>query len=76
MRWSVQPRWEYNPNTFFPLSLSPPMQQPIPLSCGDNVSMRFWRCNNGKKVWYEWAVTEPVCSAIHNPSGRSYTIGL
>lgn len=38
--------------------------------------MRFWRCNNGKKVWYEWAVTEPSCSAIHNPAGRSYTIGL
>uniref|UniRef100_A0A7N6A351 Protein arginine N-methyltransferase 5 n=1 Tax=Anabas testudineus TaxID=64144 RepID=A0A7N6A351_ANATE len=38
--------------------------------------LRFWRCNNGKKVWYEWAVTEPSCSAIHNPAGRSYTIGL
>uniref|UniRef100_A0A8C2GGI2 Protein arginine N-methyltransferase 5 n=1 Tax=Cyprinus carpio TaxID=7962 RepID=A0A8C2GGI2_CYPCA len=61
---------------FFFSSLSSPMQQPIPLCCGDNVSVRFWRCNNGKKVWYEWAVTEPVCSAIHNPAGRSYTIGL
>uniref|UniRef100_A0A3B4EDC2 Protein arginine N-methyltransferase 5 n=1 Tax=Pygocentrus nattereri TaxID=42514 RepID=A0A3B4EDC2_PYGNA len=50
--------------------------QPIPLSGSDDVSVRFWRCNNGKKVWYEWAVTEPVCSAIHNPAGRSYTIGL
>ncbi|KAL4657197.1 protein arginine N-methyltransferase 5 [Arapaima gigas] len=51
-------------------------QQPILLSRNDNVSVRFWRCNNGKKVWYEWAVTEPICSAIHNPAGRSYTIGL
>ncbi|KAG9328044.1 hypothetical protein JZ751_016657, partial [Albula glossodonta] len=43
--------------------------QPVPLARGDDVSVRFWRCNNGKKVWYEWAVTEPVCSAIHNPAG-------
>ncbi|CAF97718.1 unnamed protein product, partial [Tetraodon nigroviridis] len=50
--------------------------QPISVSKGDDVTVRFWRCNNGKKVWYEWAVTEPTCSAIHNPAGRSYTIGL
>lgn len=51
-------------------------QQPISVSREDDVTVRFWRCNNGKKVWYEWAVTEPSCSAIHNPAGRSYTIGL
>lgn len=51
-------------------------QQPISVSREDEVTVRFWRCNNGKKVWYEWAVTEPSCSAIHNPAGRSYTIGL
>uniref|UniRef100_A0AAX7SEW0 Protein arginine N-methyltransferase 5 n=1 Tax=Astatotilapia calliptera TaxID=8154 RepID=A0AAX7SEW0_ASTCA len=51
-------------------------QQPISISQDDDVTVRFWRCNNGKKVWYEWAVTEPSCSAIHNPAGRSYTIGL
>uniref|UniRef100_A0A8C7LGF8 Protein arginine N-methyltransferase 5 n=1 Tax=Oncorhynchus kisutch TaxID=8019 RepID=A0A8C7LGF8_ONCKI len=52
------------------------LQQPIPVTRDDDVVVRFWRCNNGKKVWYEWAVTEPSCSAIHNPAGRSYTIGL
>uniref|UniRef100_A0AAR2K2G9 Protein arginine N-methyltransferase 5 n=2 Tax=Pygocentrus nattereri TaxID=42514 RepID=A0AAR2K2G9_PYGNA len=60
--------------SWFPILF--PLKQPIPLSGSDDVSVRFWRCNNGKKVWYEWAVTEPVCSAIHNPAGRSYTIGL
>uniref|UniRef100_A0AAQ5XQF1 Protein arginine N-methyltransferase 5 n=1 Tax=Amphiprion ocellaris TaxID=80972 RepID=A0AAQ5XQF1_AMPOC len=50
--------------------------QPISITRDDDVTVRFWRCNNGKKVWYEWAVTEPSCSAIHNPAGRSYTIGL
>ncbi|CAH2294501.1 arginine N-methyltransferase 5 isoform X1 [Pelobates cultripes] len=60
--------------SWFPILF--PIKQPIPLREGDKVCVRFWRCNNGKKVWYEWAVTSPVCSAIHNPTGRSYTIGL
>ncbi|XP_068604761.1 protein arginine N-methyltransferase 5 isoform X1 [Brachionichthys hirsutus] len=60
--------------SWFPILF--PLKQPISLSRDDDVTVRFWRCNNGKKVWYEWAVTEPSCSAIHNPAGRSYTIGL
>ncbi|KAA8587487.1 hypothetical protein FQN60_016349 [Etheostoma spectabile] len=60
--------------SWFPILF--PLKQPILISRDDDVTVRFWRCNNGKKVWYEWAVTEPSCSAIHNPAGRSYTIGL
>uniref|UniRef100_A0A3Q2PPR1 Protein arginine N-methyltransferase 5 n=1 Tax=Fundulus heteroclitus TaxID=8078 RepID=A0A3Q2PPR1_FUNHE len=60
--------------SWFPILF--PLKQPISISRDDDVTVRFWRCNNGKKVWYEWAVTEPSCSAIHNPAGRSYTIGL
>lgn len=52
------------------------LQQPITVREGQTICVRFWRCSNSKKVWYEWAVTAPVCSAIHNPTGRSYTIGL
>lgn len=36
----------------------------------------MWRCASRHKVWYEWAVTTPACSPIHNPSGRSYYVGL
>uniref|UniRef100_A0A9J8CMW4 Protein arginine N-methyltransferase 5 n=2 Tax=Cyprinus carpio TaxID=7962 RepID=A0A9J8CMW4_CYPCA len=72
---SIKPE-THSPGMFSWFPILFPLKQPIPLSSGDNVSVRFWRCNNGKKVWYEWAVTEPICSAIHNPSGRSYTIGL
>uniref|UniRef100_A0A7N8X3Y5 Protein arginine N-methyltransferase 5 n=1 Tax=Mastacembelus armatus TaxID=205130 RepID=A0A7N8X3Y5_9TELE len=60
--------------SWFPILF--PLKQPISLSRDDNIAVQFWRSNNGKKVWYEWAVTEPSCSAIHNPAGRSYTIGL
>ncbi|XP_063079914.1 protein arginine N-methyltransferase 5 [Engraulis encrasicolus] len=60
--------------SWFPILF--PLKQPLPVERGEHVSVRFWRCNNGRKVWYEWAVTEPFCSPIHNPAGRSYTIGL
>lgn len=57
-----------------PSPLSP--QQPLAVRAGEEVAVAFWRCATPKKVWYEWAVTAPACSALHNPTGRSYTIGL
>ncbi|XP_026884535.1 protein arginine N-methyltransferase 5 [Electrophorus electricus] len=72
---SIRPE-THSPGMFSWFPILFPLKQPVPLAGGDDVGVKFWRCNNGKKVWYEWAVTEPVCSAIHNPAGRSYTIGL
>lgn len=31
---------------------------------------------NEMQVWYEWCVTSPVASPIHNTNGRSYWVGL
>ena len=28
------------------------------------------------QVWYEWAMTAPSVTTIHNPNGRSYHVGL
>ncbi|XP_066578980.1 protein arginine N-methyltransferase 5 [Amia ocellicauda] len=72
---SIRPE-THSPGMFSWFPILFPLKQPIPLSRGEEVCLWFWRCNSGRKVWYEWAVTEPVCSAIHNPAGRSYTIGL
>ena len=36
----------------------------------------MWRCAGKHKVWYEWAVTQPLACCIHNPGGRSYYVGL
>nr|XP_033781486.1 protein arginine N-methyltransferase 5 [Geotrypetes seraphini] len=72
---SIHPE-THSPGMFSWFPILFPLKQPIMLKEHDTVGVRFWRCNNGKKVWYEWAVTSPVCSAIHNPTGRSYTIGL
>jgi hypothetical protein len=43
---------------------------------GDDLEIHFWRCVNRTHVWYEWCVTKPLASAIHNPLGRSHNIGL
>ncbi|XP_058872840.1 protein arginine N-methyltransferase 5 [Acipenser ruthenus] len=72
---SIRPQ-THSPGMFSWFPILFPLKQPVLLARESEVCVRFWRCNNGKKVWYEWAVTEPVCSAIHNPAGRSYTIGL
>ena len=60
--------------SWFPIFF--PLKTPVKLSRGQELDVNFWRINNGKQVWYEWAVTRPVATAIHNPNGRSYTIGL
>jgi len=52
------------------------MQDPVYLRQGDKLVVHFWRLSNPKNVWYEWCLTEPVARPIHNPKGRSYTIGL
>ncbi|KAK9539386.1 hypothetical protein VZT92_004496 [Zoarces viviparus] len=72
---SIKPA-THSPGMFSWFPILFPLKQPIAISRDEDITVRFWRCNNGKKVWYEWAVTEPSCSAIHNPAGRSYTIGL
>lgn len=43
---------------------------------GSIVEVHFWRNVSRTKVWYEWAVTSPDVSPIHNVGGRSYWIGL
>nr|CAG31944.1 hypothetical protein RCJMB04_14b8 [Gallus gallus] len=60
--------------SWFPIFF--PLKQPMAVQAGQRVVLSFWRRAAPQKVWYEWAVTEPRCSALHNPAGRSYTIGL
>ena len=60
--------------SWFPIFF--PLCTPIKLSQGDELELHFWRINNAKQVWYEWCITKPVAVPIHNPTGRSYTIGL
>lgn len=52
------------------------LQEAVPLKSGDQVEVNFWRRSSLKNVWYEWCISKPVPGPIHNPNGRSYTIGL
>ena len=43
-----------------------------------NLKVRLfdWVEHNVMQVWYEWCVTSPWPSPIHNSNGRSYWVGL
>jgi len=60
--------------SWFPLFF--PLLHPIQVAQESTVTAKIWRQCTNKKVWYEWAVIKPYTSPIHNPGGRSYTIGL
>lgn len=64
------------PNMFSWFAIFFPLRQPIYVPAGNVMEAQFWRCAGPSKVWYEWAVTAPTVSPVHNPNGRSYWVGL
>ena len=51
-------------------------QEPVYVTSEDTIELHVWRLSNGKYIWYEWGLTAPIATSIHNPRGRSYWIGL
>ncbi|ETO32351.1 hypothetical protein RFI_04767 [Reticulomyxa filosa] len=49
-----------------------PLNKPLSLKKGDTLTVHFWRKSNEKGMWYEWCVTSPEISIMHNPNHRSY----
>jgi len=60
--------------SWFPIMF--PILEPMQLSKNENLKLHFWRCVSKTHVWYEWSISEPNTTPIHNPNGRSYQIGL
>lgn len=60
--------------SWFPIFF--PLLEPVPIRAGEKIEVSFWRLANARNVWYEWTATSPHLLPIHNPNGRSYTIGL
>jgi len=60
--------------SWFPIYF--PIKNPSYVAAGSTVEIHVWRKNNKHKVWYEWAVTKPFVTPIHNQGGSSYFIGL
>ena len=52
------------------------LQDPMYVPASSCIEAHFWRVTTENKVWYEWCVTGPQLTTIHNPNGRSYWIGL
>ncbi|KAJ3696287.1 hypothetical protein LUZ60_001664 [Juncus effusus] len=64
------------PNMFSWFPIFFPLRKPIMAPAESPLQVHFWRCCGPTKVWYEWCVTSPSPSPIHNSSGRSYWVGL
>ena len=60
--------------SWFPMFF--PIKQPQLVRQGEKIVIDFWRVVEPTKVWYEWALSEPVPQAIHNSRGVTYWIGL
>lgn len=50
-------------------------QEAVTLEANSKIKINFWRCCSSSQVWYEWTMVEPRILPIHNPSGRSFSIG-
>lgn len=53
-----------------------PIRTPMTVKRGDKITIHMWRHNGNGKVWYEWSISTPVSTSIHNTAGRSHAIGL
>lgn len=60
--------------SWFPIFF--PLRVPMQVKEGDEIHLNMWRVCTKSQVWYEWSVTHPLISTIHNPGGRSHWIGL
>lgn len=51
-----------------------PINAPQFVAGGAPIQACVWRCSDQLRMWYEWAVTKPSMSKIHNVDGGSYFI--
>ncbi|KAL6544219.1 Protein arginine N-methyltransferase 5 [Orobanche gracilis] len=64
------------PNMFSWFPIFFPLRTPVCVQPGMPLEVHFWRCCGSTKVWYEWCVTSPSASPMHNTNGRSYWVRL
>ena len=65
---------ESNNQSWFPSFF--PIITPFYVKAGQKLRLCFERKGNDKAVWYEWCVTEPVCTKIHNAAGSAFSFSL
>ncbi|KAF5400271.1 Protein arginine N-methyltransferase [Paragonimus heterotremus] len=60
--------------SWFPMAF--PLDHPVYVRAGESVTVHLWRVVNSRHVWYEWALTEPRPTRIHNGAGHAYKLTL
>lgn len=74
--------------SWFPMYF--PTTQPLRVSRGDTVDVHMWRCVDGQRMWYEWAMHRdtssgsgktagkavPPLAALQNSLGRAFHVQL
>uniref|UniRef100_A0A7S1TFA1 Protein arginine N-methyltransferase n=1 Tax=Compsopogon caeruleus TaxID=31354 RepID=A0A7S1TFA1_9RHOD len=60
--------------SWFPFYI--PIRNPVYVPKESTCQVQMWRKASPGRVWYEWAVTRPAITPVHNPNGRSYWMGL
>lgn len=53
-----------------------PIKDTMLVKPGNIISVHFWRCCDKSKVWYEWCVSSPIQTSIHNCRGESSSMKL
>lgn len=71
VRMSIHPE-TYSDGMFSWFPIFFPLRTPIALKKGETIRSHWWRRHDASKVWYEWAVSEPIDMPIQNPGGRSH----
>lgn len=51
-----------------------PIANPVQVKKDQQIDVNFWRCVGPRKVWYEWSLTAPITTHIHNAKGRACDI--
>ena len=64
----------YSSHSWHPIYF--PLLDPVECDRGDKVTVHLWRKVSAECVWYEWCLSTPTMSRIHNPFHRSYQINL
>eukprot|EP00929_Paragymnodinium_shiwhaense_P058673 TRINITY_DN29396_c0_g1_i1.p1 TRINITY_DN29396_c0_g1~~TRINITY_DN29396_c0_g1_i1.p1 ORF type:complete len:634 (+),score=97.08 TRINITY_DN29396_c0_g1_i1:82-1983(+) len=59
--------------SWFPIYFT--LRTPVYVRKGDVIRSQWWRRVEAGKVWYEWSMTEPVPTILHNSGGQYQTIG-
>ncbi|KAJ2270547.1 hypothetical protein EV176_004271, partial [Coemansia sp. RSA 451] len=60
-------------HSWFPMYF--PIQRPLTVDAGAEISVHMWRRSSGAKTWYEWCIDTSDSSGIHNVNGHEFWIG-